>query len=875
MKYRFVGTLALHLNMPHLLNIAYDTINYIVRNMMSFAIANIKCCCKYSSIFIIIISIITNLPSKASQISSQIVAEKPVHEKIVLSLNQNDYTQGDTIRFRAFLLDAYSNKELINFSQYIYVEIIDPFGEVINRVKIKNIEGVFAGHIILNPKLPEGNYTIAAYTMHMRNISSDYFLKCPLYIRSIFSYNQVIKLNIDSNLTTLNIYDRKSGKPLKCSNINIVDRNNTIVCKASDKSFVVFNSYDYSPVVKVTFDNYSRFIDLPSYETDLNIDFYPEGGYILEGCSNAVAVKVTDSFGRSLNEKGIIQDSSGQTICDFDASNSGLGIFYFIPHSGLDYYAVLRNRTFKLPISRDKVTALQVKSQGNDNFIIGVRGDVPDKTLLRITSKGVLQAVDTIYDFPVKVCKANLTTGFITISLYDMKGNVLSSRTVYNKATYNNSFLDKNSIPKGNFSISAYTGINKHNPLTCIIQQDIPDYIYNLDKYIKNSENNNLIDAISLYSQENRYAQNTYLFPVEVGGEISGKVLTRWRGKPLKNASVMVIAPSIGYADETKSDSMGRFRINGIDWPDGTTFVCQVLGTKGQREHNYTIDNDSFPSISPILLLNNNISQDSEEYYIPYDNYHIFLREIVKTATITHYDKDSITKAALGIKSINERQFKEKSITSYEEAIRSFTTLSISDGTIKSCRASSIGGNNGNVEVWVDGIKWLSSFRGPEPVSSDRRFNQVSNRIDRAVKMMTGGILPGDLSHQQFESYYSEIDELTGCFPFHMVKSIEYIPPQLALFVSNSAAHGGGALLITTKTGSDNNLMDNLFIKTLQPLGYQYTPENYIPHKTGSCVWIPITDSIPEDISNPKTNIIITGISDRGDFIYVESSCDP
>ena len=58
-----------------------------------------------------------------------------IQEKIILVTNKDGYAAGDTIRFRAFLLDAASERQLKDFSQYIYVELIDPLGATFDRVK--------------------------------------------------------------------------------------------------------------------------------------------------------------------------------------------------------------------------------------------------------------------------------------------------------------------------------------------------------------------------------------------------------------------------------------------------------------------------------------------------------------------------------------------------------------------------------------------------------------------------------------------------------------------------------------------------------------------------------------------------------------------
>ncbi len=58
-------------------------------------------------------------------------------EKVYLSTDRAGYVAGDTIRFRAFLVDAISHRQPENSSKYIYVDLLDPFGNKTETIKIK------------------------------------------------------------------------------------------------------------------------------------------------------------------------------------------------------------------------------------------------------------------------------------------------------------------------------------------------------------------------------------------------------------------------------------------------------------------------------------------------------------------------------------------------------------------------------------------------------------------------------------------------------------------------------------------------------------------------------------------------------------------
>ena len=91
------------------------------------------------------------------------------HEKIYVQTDKSVYLSGERVWLRAHLIDATSNRPAF-YSRYVYLELFNPFDELIKRVKIRpDSIGVFAGYIDLEDDLAEGSYTLRAYTRYMRN----------------------------------------------------------------------------------------------------------------------------------------------------------------------------------------------------------------------------------------------------------------------------------------------------------------------------------------------------------------------------------------------------------------------------------------------------------------------------------------------------------------------------------------------------------------------------------------------------------------------------------------------------------------------------------------------------------------------------------
>lgn len=102
-------------------------------------------------------------------------------EKLYLHTDKPLYISGETVWFSAWLVDAVLHKPLTN--SYVFVELINPLDSVVNRLKMRQDNGAFSGHIPLDEFLSEGDYTLCAYTEYMQNLGEDFFFR--KYIRVI------------------------------------------------------------------------------------------------------------------------------------------------------------------------------------------------------------------------------------------------------------------------------------------------------------------------------------------------------------------------------------------------------------------------------------------------------------------------------------------------------------------------------------------------------------------------------------------------------------------------------------------------------------------------------------------------------------------
>ncbi len=101
---------------------------------------------------------------------------KVPQEQIYVHTDRPYYVPGDTVWFRAHLVDAVTHTP-ISRSRYVYVELLDQQADTLmQRVVVKcDNDGVFANALLLPKTIRGGSYTLAVYTQWMRNFPAERF----------------------------------------------------------------------------------------------------------------------------------------------------------------------------------------------------------------------------------------------------------------------------------------------------------------------------------------------------------------------------------------------------------------------------------------------------------------------------------------------------------------------------------------------------------------------------------------------------------------------------------------------------------------------------------------------------------------------------
>lgn len=760
-------------------------------------------------------------------------------EKIHLHIDKPYYILGEKIWVKCYLVDASSHYP-IDASRYIYLELVTPLGEIVQRIKVRQNKGTYSGYIPLEDDLAEGNYTLRAYTNYILNVDEDYFAYTTVQIKSPISTS--IEAKVDFNLdikgkvdVRISLIDVKSGQRKDLDDLTAsIDSKEPKHIKINKSDSVAQLIFKDGKILYLKYGNYEKYIQIPTSENEFDVSFHPEGGYMLEGLYSKVAFKALNAKGWSEPISGHIIDETGLEIAELETLDKGMGFFFLKPEKGKTYYAKCKNskniwKQIPLPQARDKGYALSVNTVKNKIYIsvLSTTDSKASEPLhLLIHTRGIPQYSGN-WDAKSNVLildKTEFPSGVSQIVLSDANKNLLSERLFFclnddqaaiafspDKASYktrdyvksNIKVTDSNNNPlNANLSISVTdnkdVAINKNVNIlsTLLLSSELKGYIENPASYLdKDSKVNQIaLDLLMLTQGWRRYNVPEVIkgkiqkpnIPIELSQNISGTIEGGlFKTTTQKNCKVNLLSVKNGYYDEVVTDEMGRFNFDGFEFPDSTKFVVQALSKHGKDNVILTIDNESFPLISkgfraPILQENAPLAHYVEKAELKYAIENGIRMVFLKEVSILGKKQDKKASYYMNIanKTFSTDYIEKSGMSRIQDIVRNTSGVQIIDNKVYITRFTQVGYP---ALILVD----------DQPMDDNFDLN--------------------DLNITDIE----EIGVIKGAQAGSML----------------GARGGAGAVVIRTKTGNSKNIIepkeDN--IKSIMPLGYQQPISFYSP----------------------------------------------
>lgn len=808
-------------------------------------------------------------PKKVIKMTEEYCYEFP-QEKAYVMTDKANYIGGDTIWFRGFVLDAASHQP-VKVSRYLYVELCDPFGDVAQRVMVREKDGIYSGYLPLDLDITDGEYQLSAYTNFMQNQPAGYFPKKKLGINNLFAVKERIDYvwNAAKRELELRPIDSNTGKPLPYESILLTTTGGKQYSQSGDKATfkVKLNQKDAeSGLVKVTCDNYSTFITLPTAgNDDYDITFHPEGGYLISDENCVVAFKAIGKDGKGVDVAGKIVDSSGKEIAAFKTKHAGMGKVNITLRSGENYIAVLADgRRFALPAADERATVLQVRHTAPDSITINVAGNNLENGTIVLQQRGiVLWASDADSNSSFRFATTDALSGVMQILLLDSNLNPVSERLIFcdnddyadatitpDSKTYGNRKLvdittDVTTTRGGNFAVSVIdngtAAVDSINPVKAqlLLSSDIKGYIENPGYYFSTSSPSvaEALDNLMLTQGWSRYDIPAILKgdisypvqPIEKSMSITGSVNSKWRNKPLTDISLALISPTTGYGNITTTDGEGRFKFDGFEYPDGTTYFVQAVNNSGAFEDNIVIDSLAYPVIGVLPpsyktgTFNIPPSALKQRAEMNPELKSMLLSEVV----ISELMMKSENRWLAGIISsqVNTSDPALREVNSVEDAIMRLNGISVSGSGNITFRGRPVG-------VFIDNVPLDATVNlgmgAPETLDAGTRAIQGRSRMFRqsTLRDPKGYIYTSPSTNLPEVNIINEINNVCS---YDDIASISFVRGGAASVIGNRAP--GGTIVIKTKDGKTFSKIReyNPHIAIAKPLGYQKAAEFYSP----------------------------------------------
>ena len=509
----------------------------------------------------------------------------PRLEKVYIHTDRTTYTLGESLWYKVYSVYAY-NHLLYNESNILYVELISPDSKLIARNKTRLFEGLGNGDFELVDSLgvkKAGTYQLRAYTNFSRNFGTDFVFK--------------------KDIEIIDVFNKSEAKGSKLDNLKPIANNSK-----------------------------------EALENTFNVQFFPEGGSLVNDVESAVAFKVEDAKGKPIEVKGKVFESNGALVALFITKHNGMGKFPFKPLKGKSYYAevsVLNGVPIKVSFPNAQETGYLLSFKKiRDKDVITIKtnqetlSQKPNEELTLIcTTRGITYFEGTQpltqtavsfqlnnSDFPEGITQVTLYDAsakphserlFFIEKEHDVQVDLTTDKKIYKpaeKVTVTVTSKTKNGdVAPASFSLSCTdtNGINNEKDYSTTIssyflmESDIRGKVYNPSYYfdISNTKRLEHLDLLLLTQGWRDFIwktipqpQDSIRYNVEKSFTIAGSVKQLLGNKPKANSNItLALMNKDGLnISNTVTNSSGGFKFDNLIFYGKTTMFLNSKNEKGK-----------------------------------------------------------------------------------------------------------------------------------------------------------------------------------------------------------------------------------------------------------------------------------------------------
>ncbi|MGN8056427.1 hypothetical protein ACTJKN_09140 [Pedobacter sp. 22163] len=458
-------------------------------------------------------------------------ALKNAESSLFVHFDKNVYTNNDQVWFTGYLL-----KTITNLEQYhtLYLSLINnKDSSVVLQDKFLIDKGFVFGALTLPDSIPSGSYRFVANTNIKKNNRPDGEFIQAITIKST-------TLNpLTANISIFKTFDEqtKNGtallKVLSSDNRFVegaeiqyqIGKGNQILQSITAKSSVIGELMINYPAKKITPDNnllsitvkkgkdirYVKF-ELPVMNrSNYHIQFYPEGGYLVNNLLSKVGFEVKNDQGTPIKARSVLYENDF-AIDTIQTNSIGIGSFSIRPQSSKKYFVKLLTDDqfvikYNLPAILKSGTVLTAGSAiANNDFRIHLESNANTKVhiLVHNFSNILLRTVLTLDANKIQNIRFKLDSvpmGLHTVTVLDSNYKPIAERIFfahYDQLNQTELITDKNEystrdqvnlklsvFDKDKTRLPALVSISciQSNRLSANNNQNIVDYFY-LGRYL-------------------------------------------------------------------------------------------------------------------------------------------------------------------------------------------------------------------------------------------------------------------------------------------------------------------------------------------------------------------------------------------------------
>ncbi|MGV3686581.1 MAG: carboxypeptidase regulatory-like domain-containing protein [Daejeonella sp.] len=604
--------------------------------------------------------------------NQKLIDEYPT-EKVYLHFDKPYYAVGDTIWFKAYL--ASGQDQPSDLSKVVYVDLISDKDTVVRAMRLPVVNTSAYGSLTLDPLVYKaGNYRVRAYTYWMLNGDEASFFYKNIQIGNAINRKVITNISIKGDETggtpKVNVqilFKGPDGSLLRNSRISWrllsnfdeiskgrenTDDHGVLTLSLTANQKAAFDAGMLETILETAdAKQITSTFPLKNAFSDADIQFFPEGGDLVENVRSKVAFKAVGQKGNGLRVKGEIVDNTGKVITPLESQHLGMGVVAFLPEPGHTYKANVTfsngvKKTIALPAAKSSGIALSVTNTDPADMVLRITANPnyfsanQNKNYYIVArSKGVIcyaaKATLTAPTFTASIPRDKFPTGIAQVTLFTSAGEPLVERLAFinhgntlslavnsDKKTYGSRQPVKMSVTaktnnqpiQGNFSVSVvnetrvpFSEDSETTILsTFLLSTELAGYIEDPNYYFNqpNEKKKSDLDVLMLTQGYRKFDYKNIIagkapaisFLPEQGIEFSG-TLRSANGMPVSKGTLKLVVPKNRFYAETTTDVNGVFRFKNVVVPDSAEASITARTSAGSKNMMIMLDGSAFPAI--------------------------------------------------------------------------------------------------------------------------------------------------------------------------------------------------------------------------------------------------------------------------------------